>query len=77
MPCVVDRLVCASSMPGNQNWAELVSRTMTSPFGRRREATMLIGIASTRDSGCVVEDDVEVRRSCCCDEPLLARFGAW
>lgn len=42
-------------------------RTMTSPLGRRREVTMLIGIASMRESGGVdvVDDDVG-RRSCCC-----------
>jgi len=37
---------------------------MTSPFGRRKEVTMLIGIASMRESGGGVDDDVG-RRSCC------------
>jgi len=39
---------------------------MTSPFGRRREVTMLIGIASMREVGGVeVVAGDSGRRSCC------------
>lgn len=42
---------------------------MTSPFGRLSDATTLIGIASTRESGVVVvDDDGAGRRSCYCEK---------